>query len=244
MTPDANKNHLAPMRNPHVRTLVRKGEADERAGPNCFAEKRGKDTIYRDSSQRTNFSACLQQFGAMQPRPNLRKTVECLFLKGDMSSIWKPSVTVAAIIERDQRFLLVEEQTAEGIKLNQPAGHLDPGESLMVAAAREALEETAHEFIPDSLVGVYLSRYQSSRMNEDVTYVRFAFTGALGNAHQRPLDEGILRIVWMSHQEIRATQDRHRSPLVLQCVEDYLAGQRFPLSILYTHPSIHLPADD
>ena len=179
------------------------------------------------------------------PAPDcLMQNSRMLFLKGDMSSIWKPSVTVAAIIERDQRFLLVEEQTAEGIKLNQPAGHLDPGESLIAAAAREALEETAHEFIPDSLVGVYLSRYQSSRMNEDVTYVRFAFTGSLGMEHDRALDQGILRIVWMSHQEIRATQDRHRSPLVLQCVEDYLAGQRFPLSILYTHPSIHLPADD
>ena len=161
-----------------------------------------------------------------------------------MSSIWKPSVTVAAIIERDQRFLLVEEQTAEGIKFNQPAGHLDPGESLVAAAAREALEETAHEFIPDTLVGVYLSLYQSSRMNEDVTYLRFAFTGALGALHDRPLDDGILRTVWMSYQEIMATQERHRSPLVLKCVEDYLAGQRFPLSVIHTHPSVHIAAND
>lgn len=161
-----------------------------------------------------------------------------------MSSIWKPSVTVAAIIERDQRFLLVEEHTAEGIKFNQPAGHLDPGESLVSAAAREALEETAHEFIPDTLVGVYLSRYQSSRMNEDVTYLRFAFTGTLGALHDRPLDEGILRTVWMSREEIIATQDRHRSPLVLKCVEDYLADQRFPLSVIHTHPSVHLAAND
>ena len=161
-----------------------------------------------------------------------------------MSSIWKPSVTVAAIIERDQRFLLVEEQTAEGIKFNQPAGHLDPGESLVAAAAREALEETAHEFLPDTLVGVYLSRYQSSRMNEDVTYLRFAFTGTLGALHDRPLDDGILRTVWMSYQEIMATQERHRSPLVLKCVEDYLAGQRFPLSVIHTHPSVQLAAND
>lgn len=155
-----------------------------------------------------------------------------------MSSIWKPSVTVAAIIERDQRFLLVEEQTPEGIKLNQPAGHLDPGESLVAAAAREALEETAHEFQPNALVGVYLSRYQSSRSNLDVTYLRFAFAGELGMLHQRPLDDGILRTLWMSYAEIETTQDRHRSPLVLKCVEDYLAGQRFPLSLMYTHPSI------
>ncbi len=244
MKPDASIENRAPMRHPHVRTLVRKGNADEWAGPDCFAEKRGKDTIDLDFSQRTNILACLLQFGAVQPEADTRKTVKCLFLKDAMSSIWKPSVTVAAIIERDQRFLLVEEHTAEGIKFNQPAGHLDPGESLVAAAAREALEETAHDFIPDTLVGVYLSRYQSSRMNEDVTYLRFAFTGSLGALHDRPLDEGILRTVWMSYQEIMATQDRHRSPLVFKCVEDYLAGQRFPLSVIHTHPSVHLTGND
>ena len=207
-------------------------------------QKRGKDTIDLDFSQRTNILACLLQSEAVEPESDPRKTVKCLVLKDAMSSIWKPSVTVAAIIERDQRFLLVEEHTAEGIKFNQPAGHLDPGESLVAAAAREAIEETAHEFIPDTLVGVYLSRYQSSRMNEDVTYLRFAFAGTLGALHNRPLDEGILRTVWMSHKEIIATQDRHRSPLVLKCVEDYLAGQRFPLSVIHTHPSVHLAAND
>ena len=232
------------MQHPHVRALVRKGDADEWAGPDCFAEKGSKDTIDLDFSQRTNILAYLLQFGVVQPESDTRKTVKCLLLKDAMSSIWKPSVTVAAIIERDQRFLLVEEQTAEGIKFNQPAGHLDPGESLVAAAAREALEETAHEFIPGALLGVYLSRYQSSRLNEDVTYLRFAFTGSLGALHDRPLDEGILRTVWMSYQEIMATQDRHRSPLVLKCVEDYLAGQRFPLSVIHTHPSVHLAAND
>jgi len=244
MRPDASVKNRAPMRHPHVRTLVRKGDADEPGDPDCFAEKRGKDTIDLDFSQRTNILAWLLQSEAVQLRPHIRKTVKCLFLKDAMSSIWKPSVTVAAIIERDQRFLLVEEQTAEGIKFNQPAGHLDPGESLVAAAAREALEETAHEFIPDTLVGVYLSRYQSSRMNEDVTYLRFAFTGTLGALHDRPLDDGILRTVWMSYQEIMATQERHRSPLVLKCVEDYLAGQRFPLSVIHTHPSVQLAAND
>ena len=244
MRPDASVKNRAPMRHPHVRTLVRKGDADEPGDPDCFAEKRGKDTIDLDFSQRTNILACLLQSETVQPQPHTRKTVKCSLLKDAMSSIWKPSVTVAAIIERDQRFLLVEEQTAEGMKFNQPAGHLDPGESLVAAAAREALEETAHEFIPDTLVGVYLSRYQSSRMNEDVTYLRFAFTGTLGAIHDRPLDDGILRTVWMSHQEIMATQDRHRSPLVLKCVEDYLAGQRFPLSVIHTHPSVQLAAND
>lgn len=244
MTSDASIKNRAPMRHPHVRTLVRKGVADEWAGPGCFVEKRGKDTIDRDFSQRTNILACLLRFQAARPRYHMHKIVESGLLKDAMSSIWKPSVTVAAIIERDQRFLLVEEQTPEGIKFNQPAGHLDPGESLLTAAAREALEETAHEFIPEALVGVYLSRYQSSRMNEDVTYLRFAFAGALGALHDRALDDGILRTVWMSYQEILATREKHRSPLVLKCVEDYLAGQRFPLSVMFTHPSIHLASHD
>ena len=156
-----------------------------------------------------------------------------------MSTLWKPSVTVAAIIERDQKFLLVEEETSDGIRLNQPAGHLDPGESLAEAVAREALEETAHDFVPGSLVGVYMSRYKSSRTREDVTYLRFAFAGTLGAAHDRPLDDGILRTVWMSHEELLATQDKHRSPLVLQCVDDYLAGRRYPLAMVHTHPSIY-----
>ena len=155
-----------------------------------------------------------------------------------MSDLWKPSVTVAAIIERDGRFLLVEEETSDGIRFNQPAGHLDPAESLISAVSREALEETAHEFIPDALVGVYMSRYQSTRTGEDVTYLRFAFCGRVGNVHDQPLDVGILRTVWMSYEEIIATQELHRSPLVLQCIDDYLSGKRNPLSMLYTHPSV------
>ncbi len=155
-----------------------------------------------------------------------------------MSTLWKPSVTVAAIIEHEGRFLLVEEETSDGIRFNQPAGHLDPGESLIDAASREALEETACEFTPESLVGVYMSRYVSSRTGEEVTYLRFAFAGKLGAHHDRPLDEGILRAVWMTRDELVACQEKHRSPLVLQCVDDYLQGKRSPLSLLYTHPSV------
>ena len=154
-----------------------------------------------------------------------------------MSDLWKPSVTVAAIIERDGQFLLVEEETSDGIRFNQPAGHLDPAESLITAASREAMEETAHEFTPEALVGVYMSRYQSTRTGEDVTYLRFAFSGQVGAVHDRPLDVGILRAVWMTYEELIATQEMHRSPLVLQCVDDYLSGKRSPLSMLYTHPS-------
>jgi 8-oxo-dGTP pyrophosphatase MutT (NUDIX family) len=154
-----------------------------------------------------------------------------------MSEIWKPSVTVAAIIEQQGRFLLVEEETSDGIRFNQPAGHLDPNESLADAAARETLEEAAYEFEATALVGIYMSRYISSRTSQEVTYLRFAFTGRLGQAVDRPLDDGILRTVWMTREEMLACQDRHRSPLVLRCVDDYLAGRRAPLSMLYTHPS-------
>lgn len=154
-----------------------------------------------------------------------------------MSDVWKPSVTVAAIIERDGQFLLVEEETSDGIRFNQPAGHLDPNESLLEAVTRETLEEAAHDFSPTSLVGMYMSRYISSRTGQEVTYLRFAFAGDLGAAHDRPLDYGILRTVWMTRDELLECQEKHRSPLVLRCVDDYLGGKRAPLSLIYTHPS-------
>jgi 8-oxo-dGTP pyrophosphatase MutT (NUDIX family) len=145
--------------------------------------------------------------------------------------IWKPNVTVAAIAERDGRFLLVEEETAEGVRFNQPAGHLDAGESLVAACAREALEETAYEFAPTELVGVY----QWPRPQGDITYLRFAFAGKVGACDTaRQLDMGILRAVWMTPAEIEACADRHRSPLVLQCVRDYLAGRRYPLDLIWS----------
>ncbi|MGH8807660.1 MAG: NUDIX hydrolase [Noviherbaspirillum sp.] len=155
-----------------------------------------------------------------------------------MSEVWKPSVTVAAIIERGGRFLLVEEETSDGVRFNQPAGHLDPNESLIDAVARETLEEAAYDFAASALVGMYMSRYISSRTGLEVTYLRFAFAGELGAAHDRPLDHGILRTVWMTREELLTCKDKHRSPLVLQCVDDYLAGKRAPLSLIYTHPSV------
>jgi 8-oxo-dGTP pyrophosphatase MutT (NUDIX family) len=153
-----------------------------------------------------------------------------------MTDVWKPSVTVAAIIEREGRFLLVEEETSDGIRFNQPAGHLDPNESLPQAVTRETLEEAAYDFTPTALVGMYMSRYLSSRTGKEVTYLRFAFCGELGAQHDRPLDHGILRTLWMTRDELLACQEKHRSPLVLRCVDDYLAGMRAPLSLLYTHP--------
>ena len=142
---------------------------------------------------------------------------------------WSAHVTVAAIVERDGRFLLVEEETADGLRFNQPAGHLDEGESLVEACTRETLEETAHRFTPEQLIGIY----QWPRPGGEITYVRFAFSGTLGEqVVGRALDAGILRAVWMTRDEIAATQSRHRNPLVLRCVDDYLAGQRYPLDLI------------
>ncbi len=151
-----------------------------------------------------------------------------------MNTIWKPHVTVAAVIERDGKFLLVEEEVSDGehgivVRYNQPAGHLDENESLLHACSRETLEETAWHFTPQHLVGVY----QWQRPDKDLTYLRFAYCGELG-AHEaeRKLDDGILRAVWLTPAEAHALRDQHRSPLVMQCIHDYLAGRRFPLDLV------------
>jgi 8-oxo-dGTP pyrophosphatase MutT (NUDIX family) len=155
-----------------------------------------------------------------------------------MTHTFRPSVTVAAIIERDGRFLLIEEETSDGIRLNQPAGHLDPNESLEQAVVREALEETAHEFFPEALVGMYMSRYYSKSRNTDITYLRFTFCGTAGRQFDQPLDHGILRTMWLTRDELAACQERHRSPIVLKCVDDYLAGKRTSLDLLYTDHTV------
>ena len=152
-----------------------------------------------------------------------------------MNNRWKPSVTVAAIIEREGRYLLVEEHTPEGLRLNNPAGHLDPGESPEQGVAREALEETAFAFTPTALVGIYLSRFERPATGEDITYLRFAYSGELGAFDtQRALDTGIVRTLWLTPDEVRASADRHRSPLVQRCIEDHLAGRHFPLDLVQT----------
>jgi 8-oxo-dGTP pyrophosphatase MutT (NUDIX family) len=144
-------------------------------------------------------------------------------------AIWKPSVTVAGVIERGGRFLFVEELADGRRVLNQPAGHLDPGESLVAACAREVLEETAHRFTPNSLVGVYRWHYAK----KDVTFLRFAFAGTLeGVEAGRRLDKEIIAVHWLTRDELAARAAEHRSPLVLQCVDDFLAGRHYPLELL------------
>ena len=143
--------------------------------------------------------------------------------------IWKPNVTVAAVIERDGRFLLVEEETSQGLKFNQPAGHWEQNESLAQAVAREVLEETAFRFVPLHLLGIY-SWYS---VHSDTTYLRFAFSGeVIGHDSVRQLDTGIVRATWMTLDEIRNSRERHRSPLILRCLDDYLTGKRYPLDLL------------
>lgn len=145
--------------------------------------------------------------------------------------MWKPNVTVAAIVEQDGKFLLVEEEAGGQIVLNQPAGHWEQDESLPQGATREALEETGYDFRPTALVGIY--RWPHPK--KEITYLRFAFAGEIaGHDAERRLDEGIIRAVWLTPDEIRRDMARHRSPLVLRCIEDYLAGKRYPLDLL-TH---------
>ena len=142
-------------------------------------------------------------------------------------SVWKPSVTVAAVIERQGKFLLVEERIDGKLVLNQPAGHLDPGESLVEACAREVMEETAHRFEPTGVVGIYRWHYVA----KDVTFLRFCFKGSVGAQLSRALDKEIVAAVWLSREEIAARKAQHRSPLVQRCVDDFLAGKSYPLEL-------------
>lgn len=165
-----------------------------------------------------------------------------------MNKRWKPNVTVAAVIERDfdgvRKFLLVEEQTRDGLKLNNPAGHLDLGESPVQGCVRETLEETAFHFTPSALVGIYFSRFERVTPGQDVpldvTYLRFTFCGELGaHVEGQALDEGIVRTVWLTADEIRASAPTHRNPLLLKGLEDYLAGKRYPLNLISIDESIY-----
>jgi len=144
---------------------------------------------------------------------------------------FRPDVTVAAIVHRDGQFLMVEERAARRVVLNQPAGHLERGESLLEAVVRETLEETAHTFVPDAITGIYLWRSEAT----DRTFLRVAFSGEVsGPDPARRLDRCILRAAWLTREQLAARAFRLRSPLVLRCIDDFLAGARHPLSLLTT----------
>jgi 8-oxo-dGTP pyrophosphatase MutT (NUDIX family) len=146
-----------------------------------------------------------------------------------MDTVWKPNVTVAAVVERDGKFLLVEEHTEEGIRLNQPAGHLEDGESVLAAVVRETLEESAYLIAPTALVGVYRWRVA----DRGRTYLRFTFAARIiAHTPERPLDTGIIRAVWLDYAGVTATAATHRNGLVQCCIEDYRAGHRYPLELL------------
>jgi len=159
-------------------------------------------------------------------------------------TVWKPHVVVAAVIEEGGRFLMVEEHTDEGLRFNQPAGHLEAGETLLDAVRREVFEETAHHFEPQALLGIY--RWESRARAR--TYLRFAFLGQTsGYDPTARLDANILRAVWMTPDEIRAVAAHHRSPLVARCLDDYQAGRRYPLDLLHdltVHGPMVAPADE
>ena len=143
--------------------------------------------------------------------------------------VWKPHVTVAAIAERDGRFLMVEEEVRGRRVLNNPAGHLEPGESFLEAVKRETLEETGWEFVPDAVTGIYL--WKNPEL--DATFVRVAFHGYCGQHHpERPLDKGIVGPRWLARAELGGSKHTLRSPMVLRCIDDWLAGRRYPLEIL------------
>ncbi|MDR1351323.1 MAG: NUDIX hydrolase [Zoogloeaceae bacterium] len=142
---------------------------------------------------------------------------------------WKPNVTVAALVLRDGRFLLVEEETEDGVRLNQPAGHLERGETLQEAVIRECREESGYDFCPQYLVGVYLRPRPAGK----VTYLRFAFAGEIvGYDPARPLDKGIIAARWITPEALRAAPEKLRSSMVQDCALDYLAGRRVPLTLL------------
>ncbi|MDO9372363.1 MAG: NUDIX hydrolase [Gammaproteobacteria bacterium] len=141
----------------------------------------------------------------------------------------KPHLTVAAVVEQAGRFLMVEEAADGRVVYNQPAGHLDEGETLVQGVARETLEETAWHFEPESIIGIY--RWNSPV--NGVTYVRVCFSGRChGHELGRALDSGILRALWLTRDEVRALGHQLRSPMVLRCIDDYLAGMVYPLSLI------------
>ena len=144
-------------------------------------------------------------------------------------TVWKPRTTVAAICQRDGKFLLVRESVNGDIVYNQPAGHLDPDETLLQAVVRETLEETRYRFEPRALQGIYRFKPDPAA---DKTYIRFLFRGEVGERLEGPLDDGIIAAEWLSYEQVYACRAQHRSPMVLQCIDDFLEGPGYPLDVI------------
>jgi len=143
-------------------------------------------------------------------------------------TIWKPHTTVAALCERGGKFLLVKEKIDGQIVFNQPAGHLEPNESLLDAVVRETLEETQYKFTPSGLLGIYRSIPEAT---PEVTYLRFLFVGLVDQCLDGKLDDEIISVHWMSYEEIVSCRKHHRSPLVLLCIDDFLHKEPISLDI-------------
>lgn len=144
-------------------------------------------------------------------------------------TIWTPRTTVAALCERDGKYLLVRESVGGKLVINQPAGHLDPDETLLQAVVRETLEETRYQFVPTALQGIY--RFKPDP-GGDKTYIRFLFRGEVGEKLDGPLDDGIIAAEWLSYEAVLACRGQHRSPMVLQCIEDFRNGAGYPLTVI------------
>ena len=143
--------------------------------------------------------------------------------------VWKPHTTVAAIIERDNKFLMVEELAHGEQVINQPAGHLEPDESLIDAVIRETQEETAWQFVPEAITGIYLWK----QPNSEESFLRVAFCGTCKNQNvSQALDDGILAAIWKTRDELIQQQQKLRTPMVMKCIDDYLAGKRSPMDLL------------
>lgn len=146
-----------------------------------------------------------------------------------VETVWKPNTTVAAICERDGKYLLVREYAAGRVVYNQPAGHLDPGETLVEAVIRETMEETRYPFTPRSLQGIY--RYRPDA-KADKTYLRFLFRGEVGDRIEGELDQDIIAAEWLSYEQVVSCRAQHRSPMVMQCIDDFRNRPGYPLDVI------------
>lgn len=159
---------------------------------------------------------------ALVPSPKLNPEMK-------PAPVWKPHVTVATIVQRNGKYLFVEEKVRGELVINQPAGHLDPEESLIDAAKRETMEETAYQVEIKSLVGIY----QWKNQQREKEFMRVAFVGeVVGHDPDAVLDDGIVRAIWLSREELMQRREQHRSPMVALNIEDFEAGRRYPLDII------------